>query len=321
MSVTAQTLIRELISRFDSLAISTPTSGGTTTTLIDTGLNEHFPADVPTQWNTWVYGSQTAVSANRGIQRRARSWTASTSTMVFSRAWPNAVTAVGEYEVITHRFDRTRFQTAINSAVGKLGLFWWREIVDESLTTLSQTWSYTVPSSQNFFADSIKVLIEVNPDQSTFPYARAEDLGIGYEVREAISTTGTRTLTLQFSNGMLLPPDRTIRLEGVGYFSTLTADTDVLPVAGPWESSALDWIYDYAAFRIDDWMAEHVPAGETEKYRQKALTNLMKEKDTLQTQMMPHKDGRIVVPGQSGVYGGRWGTDWRYLGAFNTPGL
>lgn len=320
MASTAQTLIRELLNRFGALSVSSPTSGGTTTTLIDTTLNQWLPNNL-TQFNAWVYGSYTAVAANRGIERRARSWTASTSTMVMHVPFPTSITAVGEYEVIRHLLPRSRFQAAMNAAIGKLGLFWYREIVDESLTTQTQTWEYTIPANQNFFADSVRVFIQVNPDQATFPFARVEDLGIGYTVRESISSVGTRVLTLQFSNMMLLPPDRTIRLIGVGYYPTLSADTDILPVAGEWESAATEWIYDYAAYKINEWLAEDVPAGETDKYRTKQLTMLMQQKDDIQTMMMPRKNGRVIVPGQEGVYGGRWGTDWRYLGAFNTPGL
>lgn len=319
MAPTAQTLIRELIRRFGALSIATPTSAGTTTTLVDTALNEWLPNNL-TQFSAWVYGSYTADSTNRGVQRRARSWTPGTSTMVFYNAWPEAP-SVGEYEVIRHLFDRTRFLEAVNSAVGSLGLFWYRDVVDESLTTETQTWAYTIPASLNLFADSVDVFIQVTDTYSDFPYARASSLGIGYTVRESINAIGGRQLTLQFANNTMLPPNRTIRLQGVGYYATVDNDTDIVPLAGPWETAATQWIYDYAKYRINEWLADDVPAGETDKYRTKQLTALMAQRDDIQSMMMPKKNGRIVTPGREGVYGGRWGTDWRYLGAFNTPGI
>lgn len=318
MSISAQSLVRELISRFNALTISTPTSSGSTVNLIDTTLNQWLPNDL-LQFSPWVYGSNTAVAANRGIQRRARSWTASTSTMVFPYAWPTTITAAGEYEVIRHLLDRTRFKGAINAAVSKLGLIWWRDIVDESLLTQAQTWNYTLPSSANLIADTVRVYIQIDPDESSFPFAKAEDFGLGWTIRESVDLSGTRVLILQFTT--LQPTGRIIRLTGQGYFSQLSADSDILPLTGPWEGPALEWVYDYGTYLINSWMSNDVPAGETEKYRVKTLTAMMQARQEIQDMMRAHVGGQIVTPGEEGVFGGPGGDDWRYLGAFRSAGI
>lgn len=316
MSVTAQAAVRELMQRFDALTLSTPT-GGTTTTLIDASLNQYFPNDLVSSpgFFPFVYGSPDVVAGNVGATRRARSWTASTSTLTFGYAWPTAVTAAGTYEVLTHQLPRARFMQAVNEGVNKLGLMWYRDVIDESLTTLANTWAYTIPASLNLIKDTIRVYMQIAPDLSTFPFARAEDMGLGWEVREQISSIGTRVLTLQFNR--LQPIGRTIRLTGQGFYSAFTADSDILATAGPWEGAALTWVYQYAEHLVNGWLAEKVPAGETEKYRVKALTILMEERQIVQDLIRSHAGGRILVPGTDGSYGGP-GDSWRWLGAYTS---
>lgn len=125
---------------------SNPT-GGTTTTLVDATLTQWMPAPLgqgTEKFLPWVYGTNTADVLNRAVERRAQTWDGTNTLTFFTGApWPAAI-STGAYEVHL-RWPASRKLEALNEACGQLGLSWYREFVDTSITTASQTWSYALP--------------------------------------------------------------------------------------------------------------------------------------------------------------------------------
>ena len=89
--------------------------------------------------------------------------------------FPGPITG-GEYE-ISMRYPRHRKMAALNSAISQLGLTWFRQIVDETLTTKANTWLYTPPLAQAW-SNIYRVEIQINTaeEQIGYPFADAEYL-------------------------------------------------------------------------------------------------------------------------------------------------
>lgn len=328
MSITCTQLIRELGKRLGEYIQSTPTASGSSagTTLVDSNLLQYWPQTIGTgqeQFMPWVYGSTTVDAANVGITRRATMWNSASAVtaLTFPVAWPAPITSTGSsgapvYDIFL-RNSRDRLLEAVNSAVGQLGLWWFREFIDTSITTAAQTWSYTLPSGQ-YIARLWQVEYQVDTSSNNigFPYADAQNLD--WQVVESTDTTGAFTQTLQF--GILPPYPRTLRLRGEAYFPDLVNDSDVLALSGEWQRPCTGWIYKYAAFLINSWLAMQLPQGDTQRYA--ALEqSLLQEAETLKAEMKRgHKPGRIVVPGLGeGLFNQSLGNSPSWLGALHSP--
>lgn len=298
------------------------------TTLIDPTLTQYWPQAAGAaneNFMPWVYGptstygssSTWADTGNRGFYRRAIMWDG-TNVLTFSSGatWPSAITT-GTYEVYI-REDPTRILEAINSAVGQLSLWWYREFVDTSITTATQTWTYAMPSAQYTATIwQIEYQVDTNVNDIGFPYADAKTLD--WELREAVDTNGNLTQTIQFA--VLPPPNRTLRIRGEAYFPDLVNDGDVLAIAGRWERPCLGWIYKYAMYLLDSWLAERVPQGDAMRYEQRESI-LLQEAEQLKNEMRrAHKPGRIVVPGKGrGLLGfPNLADSPQFLAGFNSP--
>lgn len=294
MPETALNMVRELGRRMEDLVLATPSSG-TTTTLVDADLQEYLPHDIPAkQLNCWVYGCQDVVADNRGIERRGKEWDVDTFTLTFYNAWPAAVTTAGTYEVRRHH-QRSRATRALNSAIAQLGLYWYREVIDTSLTTAAETWQYTLPSSQNWF-NVTRVEIQSQTDATLeaqgFPYDNAYPLG--WTTRRAVTSAGVETLVLQFST---IPPEgRKLRVYGEAYHAAIDDDTDVLALSGRWEPMALEWIYDYGVFSLMQWREGRASGGDMEKVRTIGLDRLMRSKERILEQAPVHGNARVLTP-------------------------
>ena|SRR5215472_3902987 len=313
MAQTAINLIRELSERMSDLAISVPQSGGTGT-LVDSALQQYFPVPI-SQFNGWVYCTQGSPDAqNRGIERRGAQWTPSTSTLQFyPPGFPQPISG-GEYEV-SMRFPRKRKMAAINSAISQLGLTWFRKIVDETLETQAQTWIYYPDPTQNW-SEIYRIEIQINmaETQIGYPYADADYLN--WRPRRWVDQFGKETWAIEF--GILPPVNRKLRIFGEGFYPNLVQDTDVLAIAGKWEGGALEWIYDWAEFRLNDQMTNRQPTGEAEKIRQQALDRLERQKNDILQNAPTHQPGRIVTPGHGDAMAFPSPEDWRFLGAFRS---
>lgn len=314
MAKLAVDLVRELANRLGELVVFTSTAAGTTTSVVSSNLVTYLPSDV-SQLNAWVYCSG-GTAANVGKETRAKSWTVSTSTLsLYSSGFPQATASNDTFELHL-RTSRTRKLAAINSGIAKLGLLWYREVIDESLTTAQNQWQYTLPSSVKWSRVSrIEIQVSTDPSLNGYPYASAD--AWDWEVRRSVSSTGSEVFTLQF--GKLPPPGRKIRIFGEAWFSELSSDTDTLPLAGRWEAPALEWLYDWAEYRIMCEQSNILPTSSSQRYDEKARRRLERQLQELMMTQPPHP-GRIVVPGR-----GRgqlpYQSDPRYLGAFRSEAM
>ena len=313
MAQTALSLIRELSERIGDLVISTPSAGGAST-LVDNDLQQYFPQPL-SQFNGWVYCTEGSPDAsNRGLERRGQQWQPSASVlMLYPPGFPGPITG-GEYE-ISMRYPRHRKMAALNSAISQLGLTWFRQIVDETLTTKANTWLYTPPLAQAW-SNIYRVEIQINTaeEQIGYPFADAEYLN--WRPRRWVDNAGIESWAIEF--GILPPPERRLRIFGEGYYPTLQHDTDVLAVAGKWEGGALEWIYDWAEFRLNDSISNRLPTGEAERIRQQAMDRLERQKNDILANAPSHQPGRIVRPGHGDAMAFPSPEDWRFLGAFKS---
>ena len=313
MSQTALTLVRELSERLGDLAVSTPQSGGTSM-LVDVGLQQYFPQPIG-QFNGWVFCTDGSPDAqNRGQERRGQQWTPSGSVLeLYPPGFPIPISG-GEYE-ISMRFPRRRKMAALNSAIGQLGLTWFRKVVDETVKTQPSTWIYTPPTIQNWSTISrIEIQINTSETQIGYPYADAEYLN--WRPRRWVDLAGVEWWAIEF--GILPPIDRQLRIFGEAYYPSLHNDTDVLAIAGKWEGGALEWIYDWAEFRLNDQITNRLPTGEAERIRQQAMDRLERQKNDILQNAPSHEPGRIVTPGHGDAMAFPSPEDWRFLGAFRS---
>lgn len=310
--MTLRGLVRELASRMGELALAQPDSLGTSTTMIEPGLNQFWPADIA-QSNVYVYGAENVVPANSGFERRARSWAAATSTLTLHPpGFPAAIDARGVYEIHT-RSPRERKVRALNEAVGQLFLSWYREFIDETLVTVNNQWRYVLPGSENWSAvPKIEIQASTNTQLVGYPFINAAR----YNCRtyRDVDANGVTVWYLQF--GTMPPPGRTIRLYGEGYTPDLVNDTDTLALDGKWKNAALAWIYDYGEYRLMQWEGNRQPAGQADRYRIMSLDRLNAAKERLLKQAPAPRPRAIIVPGHGDAeaHPPYSGAEW--LGAF-----
>ena len=283
--------------------------------MIATALVERFPRDFA-QLHAWVYGSSTvAETGNRGVERRASTWTLSTSTLGFpsGNPWPTAPgnTLVGGGYDLHLWLQHARLLEAINEAAGEAGCYWMRPVIDVSLTTVASQWTYTIPASVNWGAIQ-RVYLQVSTDATLvgFPY---EDASVyGWHIDRAISSAGVPTYTLQFKTQP--PPDRTIRFYGDAAYADLSSDTDVLPLGGKYERAELAFIYDMAIAIIADWRSNKVPSGDVERARIQARDKYQKAMARIDRESPSTHNSRILIPGSRGDYPGNRRSDPSYTG-------
>lgn len=312
MAQTALSLVRELGERMGDFVLADPTSAGGTNTLVDASLIQYFPIPLQ-QFNGWVYcNANSPDAANRGLERRAMNWDGTSSLQLYT-GFPAPITS-GDYE-LHMRFPHARKIAAINSAVSQLGLTWYRQIVDESIVTEQATWQYDVTSLANW-ANIYRIEIQINlaETQIGYPFADAEYLN--WRPRRFVDALGMEHWLIEF--GILPPIDRKLRIFGEGFYPALHNDLDVLAIAGKWEGGALEWIWDWAEFRLNDQFSNRIPTGEAEKIRQQALDRLERQKNDILNAAPSHLPGRIVTPGHGDAMAFPSPEDWRYLGAFRS---
>ncbi len=304
------------------MVLSTPSSSGSSggTTLIDANLLQYWPTTMGAgqeQFMPWVYGSTTADPANIGVTRRGTMWNASSSApaLTFSQAWPTAITSSGSsgapvYEIHI-RTERSRKLEAINEAVGQLGLWWFRDFEDTSITTASNTWQYTLPSGQ-YIARIWEVAYQTITDPTLIGFPYTDAVALNWKMREFTDTSGVLTQILQFGDLPIWP--RTLRIKGEAYFPDLVNDADILAIADMYQRPCLAWIYSYAAHIMNNWQGDAQPMGDIERYTART-TQLLDQADKLKLAMKKaHKPARVTVPGRGqGNYG--------HTGQANSPGF
>jgi hypothetical protein len=319
---TLQTLVRETSTRYRDYILSVPTASGTTTTLVDTSLNQHFPQDVA---NAFVYvfgsvGPPAADASNQGVERRAKQWSAGSSTITFSAgaaALPAAPTT-GQYE-IRRRFPRSRVVEAINDAIGQLNMYAIRPFEDTSITTSQNTWQYTLPNSQNWGRVS-KVEIQISTDTTLVGYPYVDATPYNWSPHRVVDSAGVVTWYLQF--GTIPPPGRTLRVYGEGYYPDLAAETDLLAYTGKHERAVLTWIYNWAMLNLDEWDENASYSGDTQKAIARRRERLDREREEKLPLWTPTAGfGRIIIPGRGdGTYSVA-GEDPNFLGALRSSAI
>ncbi len=312
---TAQSLVRELAERMGEFYLSTP-AGGTQLTLQDAGLANYFPADINFNQITgqgahwWVYGASDADVANRGIERRVKSYTALSTQVQFAQAWP-AVISTGHYEFHL-RTKRSRKLEAINTAVRTLGFTFYRPVVDETITTVNNQWKYTLPNT-TLWKTINRVYLQISTDSNLvgFPYQDVEPHD--YLIYEQVDASGNTSWVLQFAR--LPVPNRTLRIFGEAEYADLVADTDVLPLPAKIQGRAIEWIYEFAQARLYEWEANKQPQGEVDKYLATWDKKLQVAKEELLRYSPSPRPWRVVTPGQgTGTIPAE--EDAHYFGAF-----
>lgn len=311
MAKTAQQLIRELGQRLNEIIVCQPESGGQTA-LHCRDLLQYFPQQL-NQFNGWVYCASQQDASNYGVEVRGQQWTVDGTLGLYPPGFPAPITG-GDYE-IHMRYKRARLVEALNSAIGQLGLTWYRDWMDETMVTKYDTWVYYPPLSEDWSSIyRVEIQINLNETQIGYPYADAEYLN--WRPRRYVDKQGNESWLIEF--GILPPPDRKLRIFGEGYYPDLVNDGDVLPLAGKWERGALDWVYDYAEFRLNWWLTNKQPTAEAEKTRQQAMDRLENQKNEILQNAPSHRPGRIVTPGHGDAMAFPSPEDWRYLGAFKS---
>ncbi len=319
MVATAQSLVRELAQRMGELYVSTPTSSGTTLTLIDTNLDQYWPGNVGQQsapMAAWVYGGADAtISTNRTVERRVLRYDQLTHTVTFLAAWPANITG-GTYE-FHWRTPHSRKLEAINSGIRQLGFHWYRNLIDTSLTTAANTWTYTLPATIQWNTLP-KVELQVATDTSLtgYPYVSASQWN--WTIRPSTTASGVTSYVLQF--GTLPPPGRTIRLFGEVNYSDLVADADILPLDTNSAGIATEWLYSWAMYMLTRWESVRQPMNQTQWLEQQGAALLKEATDIRDRFASSPTATRIVTPGVgTGEWGGSgYADDPAYLGAFRS---
>jgi hypothetical protein len=270
------------------------------TTLIDTGLLQYYPLDIPRNLNVWVYGTTAPADAspadttNRGVERRAQKWTAATTTVtLYAPGMPEAITT-GHYE-IHQRFSRARKLAAINSALHRLGLSWYRPVLDETLETAADTYRYTLPSGTPWAAISdVQVQISTNAGLVGYPFLDAA--AYNWRVESQTDASGVVTWYLRF--GTLPPAGRDIRLYGLAGYADLTTDASILPLGDPWAGAAQEFIYQWAAYQLFRWEGHAMPAGQIDRIRIWSREEMQDALGYLLAVIPTPRGARIIVPGR-----------------------
>ncbi len=318
---TAAGLVAELAQRMGDYVLVSASTSGTATVLIDPTLDQDITEDVPSDLNTWVYGVMTPVlgytpcdTANRGVERRAKSYTQASHALGLYAAMPT-VMQTGNYELHS-RHARSRKLAALNSAVALLNLAWYRDVWDTSLTTAANQWSYTLPTNILWTAvKQVEIQMLTSGSFATYPYADA--MQWDYRIYPQTAANGTKTWSLQF--GVQPPPGRTLRIIGRAAYAAMVNEDDILPIPDAW-GEAQEWIYDWAKFRLWEFEAARQPSGQTERIRQEAQASLQQALMQMQENRPQLPNVRVAVPGMgTGQYplGGEL-EDPMFLAAFSS---
>lgn len=333
MARTFEELVQELAARVDGGFLATLSADSSnTTTMTIAELLYRLPNSIAASMNWWVYGSSGADTANQGEERRATSWAnGETELTLYAPGFTSNPSSGKTYE-LHPRIQRSRKAAAINSAVGQLGLFYWRDFVDESITTVVPTegmavgtngWEYDLTALiptlniQRIKAIEIQVGTSDLMVDAGFPYVDSKPWN-PRPYKKVDAVTGDETWILQF--GILPPTGRTLRIFGEAFLSRLVEDDDILPVtADSWGESAIEWILDYAAYQLNKETTNKLNAMDSQKARQLEFDRLQDVKNNLLLQAPTKEQIEIAVPGHGdGQYNFGLRSDPGWLGAFRS---
>lgn len=313
-------MAREVSKRSEDFILSAPTFG-TTTTIVDQTLLTAWPVNL-NQNTSYVYSCQSNNDGNQGLERRAVSWSTANWTLTLQPpGFPNPIggfptpTAVSAYEI---RFmnSRERVVEAINSAIGQLAMYCLRDVKDESLVGVNNTWKYILPATQ-FWARVFDVEIQVNTTFNTFPFVRANDMGLRWRVERTVDTSGNEQFALQFSSQP--PIGYVIRVWGQAWYPDLGNDMDSLAISGKWTRMVLEWVYEWAQAKLAEWNWSAFATGESKQAHDRMVAHLQEAKSSILEQMKVDQPGVLITPANA-MQGPSW-NDPVYLGAYTSGGF
>jgi len=239
-------LVEEVARRFGHYKSGTAT-GGSTTTVIDTGIL-YAPDDY---WvGHYVYILEDAGGAGaapEGEERPVTDYDQSTATLTVDPAFSAAVGAGDTYEVLAVR--RGDVTAAINGAIRAAGETWLKHVVDTTtLTIADDDYDYDLPAA---VVRLLMVSVRGDTDE-----AWVEVPGRLWSVG---GTPGALVLYFDALTG--LGDGDAIRLDYVARPSELTTDAGTLGVGEPAERELVDFIVCYALFVLHDQAASAAPEG------------------------------------------------------------
>ena len=243
-----------------------------------------------------------------------RDYAQPTHTATFLAAWPATITG-GAYE-FHWRTPRSRKLEAINSGIRQLGFHWYRNLIDTSLLTVANQWTYTLPVTVQWNTIP-KIEIQIATDTTLVGYPYVNGNLWNWTIRPTTNDSGVTSYTLQF--GSLPPPGRTIRLFGEVNYGDLVADADVLPLDTNSAGIATEWLYSWAMYMLQRWESVRQPMNNTQWLEQQASALLKEASDIRDRFSSLPTATRIVTPGAGdGQWPGGIGDDPEYLAAFRT---
>ncbi len=148
-----------------------------------------------------------------GQERYISDWTNSTGTFTVA-AWVTNPAADSFYEAYFKTFTLSDYDRAINDAIRKASKLWVLKY-DTSITTVANTWAYTLPPSVTL--PLIKVEVQNNTSYATYPYTEMA-------FWKVLENGSTRQLQLPFAQ----TAGYTVRLTYLGRLDTLDTDFDEL---------------------------------------------------------------------------------------------
>lgn len=186
-------------------------------TFVAVGLLDKFPTSLN---ELWVYNPSTSE------ERRVVNYDEPEGIAQVNRPFAAQI-ATSTTLYIFRRFAPSAYNDALQSAITDVYPYLAQMVVDTSLTTASEQYEYTIPSSIVSLErmDGGRVEMEVNTNDSDYPYV---ELRL-WETREALTTSRTHTLLIHPNE---LVADRTLRLRGLGYLTNPSTDAATVPLEG-----------------------------------------------------------------------------------------
>jgi len=301
VGTTFSSLIQRVAQRTETYDTFT-VNGGSTTTAIANGFwkgNNQYVGQ-------WLYVATTNGSvAPFGEERQIKSSAQSTLTATLSYALSASI-AAGQTIELYSRWSHAAIGRAVNNAIRTCSGYWWRAVVDESLTVNGGTYSYslaalTVPVEERYKLH--RVSVKYSDTYATFPYQEIRD----YELRFSGANA-----TLQFSRQY--PIGKTLRLEYIASPSTMTNATDTTGVdSSTWID---DYLVEYTLFELYQGRAGFAPS--TDKSTDMALAQQHRDEAERLRRMHSMRPPAKRVHIRASSMGDT--DDSKMIGAFSVPG-
>jgi len=254
----------ELAGRMHDYYTGVTTAGNTNESIVDTTSLTDGDDYFAQSWLR-ITGGLGAGTANTGLVKRIRSQKQISQMCKVWGTFTACCSASTSYEIY-RRIHPDKYTDAMNEASRMCYPALYRYIEDESLTVLSNTWTYTVPS---LIRHVTQVFYETNTSQPTYPYTEIE----GCEVEE----NGKLRL------GALPPIGRKLRVKGMSPLTdNLDSDAEFIQI----DREQLEPFYWACEQYLWDYLLKTAPAADTERYSRLRGWAFLQYKDSLNKKAM-----------------------------------